>query len=837
MYICTLYKKAKNKTIYKMADYIPTEETKEEESSVFNLATIWQIIILNWYWILLSSIVALALAFCYLRYTSPVYTSSMKILVKDDDNKGKMSQGMNLESMGIISNSNGFDNELEILNSTNINTRVVRSLKLYVSYFAEGKIKKIELYKNNPIIVDMPQNQLNVLQMPIMLEMAKEGKGIKVDGKVRMAGSNEIMTFSRKLDKLPGSITTPMGTIIFQQNPGTKIGQQKLYAIITPIEQAGRNYTAKLTAAATSKTTTVANLTFTDTQVERSIDYLNELLKSYNDDANEDKNEVARKTEEFINERIANIRMELDGTESELEQYKKSNELINLTNDATTALAKTTEYQKEQVELETQLNLINALVNYLNNPTNSMQVIPANLGLSDNNLNSTISKYNDYVLQRNRLLKSSSEDNPYVQRLTAALEEMWPSIRMSLDAIKSDILTKKRSADNQYNMFNSKINSTPTQERVLNNIGRQQELTANLYLMMLQKREENSISLASTASKARTIDSAKFVGKVAPKSSIILLGALIFGIGFPIGLIMLLDLLRYQIEGREDVEKLTSIPILADIPLGSKTTDGEHALVVKENSNNSMEEAFRGLRTNLRFILSSDEKIIQCTSCIPGEGKTFVATNLAMSLALLGKKTIIVGLDIRKPRLVKLFGLPASKKGITTFLSSEGESYDLLSDQIYTGVQNSNLDVLPAGVIPPNPGELISREQLEKAVTMLKEHYDYVILDTPPVGLVSDTLAIGRIAEMTLFVCRADYSPRSNFQLINEMKKDEKLPKINLVLNGLDLKKKKYGYYYGYGKYGKYGKYGYGKYGYSRYGHYGVYGHYGNSESKEHTEK
>ena len=815
-----------------MAEYTSNEEAnKEEENGLLNFKTIWSIVVLNWQWILLSVVAAMAIAFCYLRYTSPVYQSTMKVLIKDDDNKRRsgINQLMSVENMGLLTNSNGFDNELEIINSANINTRVVKSLKLYVSYHMEGRVKNVELYKNNPIIVDMPQNQLKVLQSPVRMKITKKDKGLHVEGKIRLPNSKEEMTFSRDVEKLPGVITSSVGTIIFQQNPGMKLEDRTMFATIMPIEMAGRAYSRKLEAVATSKTTTVAQVTFTDTQIERSLDYLNELFKSYNDDANEDKNEVAKKTEEFIKGRIELIKNELDVTENELEQYKKSNELINLTNDASTALTKTTEYQKEQVELETQLNLINALVNYMNNPANATQVIPANLGLDDKGVNTLIEKYNDLVLQRNRLLKSSSEDNPYVQRITNAMEEMWPSIRMSLDAIKSDILTQKKSADNQFNMFNSKINNTPTQERALTNFSRQQEIKANLYLTLLQKREENYISLASTAAKARIIDTPQYLAKVSPKGSIVMLIALVLGVCFPIGIVFLKDLLRFHIEGREDIEKLTKLPILADIPLGGKSYDGERALVVHENSNSSMDESFRGLRTSLRFILSSTEKVIGCTSCIPGEGKTFVTTNLAMSLALLGKKTIIIGLDIRKPRLVKLFGLPASKKGITAFLSEDNGDFELLNEQITHGVGNQNLDVMPAGVIPPNPGELISRVQLDNAINLLKEHYDYIVIDTPPVGLVSDTLSIARVIDMTLVVTRADYSPRSNFALINELAGQNKLPKVNLVLNGVDLAKKKYGYYYGYGKYGKYG--------YGKYGHYGIYGHYGTAESKGHTEK
>ena len=816
-----------------MSDFIANEENREEEHRGFNLAALWKIVVLHWYWIVLSTIVALGAAFSYLKYTRPVYASNMKILVKDEDSRSRMYRGgqLALESMGVISNSNGFDNELEILTSSNISQRVIKSLKLYVSYELDGRLRNHELYKNNPYIVDMPENQLVDLHSLIQLKIDRQGDGVHVAGEIYVPRSKEPILFERSVKELPGSFNTPVGTITLQRNPGVgaELPKQTMYATIMPLEYAAKAYGSRLSVSASSKTTTVAVLNYLDTQPERAIDYLNELFRSYNEDANEDKNEVALKTEEFLKNRISAIREELDATESNLESYKKKNELINLTNDASNALNKLTEYQKEQVELETQLNLVTALLDYVDDPRNAFNVVPSNLGLKDADMSNLLNKYNDYVLQRNRLLKSSSPENPYVKRLTAQLEEMWPTIRLSLKSVRENILTQKRSAEDQYNLFSRRVGEVPTQERSLNNIIRQQEIKVELYLMLLQKREENYISLNSTAAKARVIDDPRSTGQVSPKTKVILLGALVLGLCFPVGLIYLLGLLRYRIEGREDVEMLTKIPVLADIPLAPKSLDGELSLAVRENSNDMMEEAFRGLRTNLRFVLSEKENVIACTSCIPGEGKTFISTNLAMSLALLGKRVIIVGLDIRKPRLVKLFGLSSDHRGITTFLSSDSGDFQDLDKQIHHAVLNPNLDVLPAGVIPPNPGELISREQLDHAIALLREHYDYVIVDTPPVGLVSDTLSAARVADMTIMVCRADYSPRNNFQLINALHHDNKMPKITLVLNGIDLKKRKYGYYYGYGKYSKYGKYGH----YGHYGHYGVYGHYGSHSSHD----
>jgi len=811
-----------------MSDYIEKNTSEEEENGGIKLSDIWTIIVLNWQWIALSAFIALCMAFVYLRYTRPVYASAMKILVKDDDNKKFNAGQMGLENMGVISNSNGFDNELEILRSTSLSTRVVKSLKLYTSYYIEGRIRKSEVYNQSPIIVDMPQDELDKLNCSIALKIIPKEKGYKVEGKVYIPRVKEPVKFEREVNELPTTLNTPAGSVTMQLDPSFDLDGRNLYAYIVPPVAAGRNCAARLSANASSKMTTVADISFVDTQIDRAQDFLEELLKGYNEDANEDKNEVARKTEEFIKERIDVIRHELDSTEINLAQYKKSNNLINLTNDAANALTTTTEYHKKQSELQIQMNIVESLIRYMNNPANALDVIPANLGLDNQNLNKLVSDYNTLVQQRKRLLKSSGENNSYVQRITAEIEEMWPSIKLSLDAMKEDLNIQKRGVDRQYSQFSGRIAATPDQERTLNNIGRQQEIKSGLYLMLLEKREENYISLASTAAKARIIDAPQYVGRVSPKSKIIWLLALILGCCFPVGVIYLRNLLRVHIEGRADIEKLTKASILADIPLAANENSADNGLVVRENSNDMMEEAFRGLRTNLRFILDSGERVITCTSSIPGEGKTFVSTNLAMSLALMGKHVIIVGLDIRKPRLVRLFGLPSNKKGLTTFLTSNDTSYELLKEQINVGVVNQNLDILPAGIIPPNPSELISREQLDIAIKHLRDHYDYVILDTPPVGLVSDTLSISRTADMTIFVCRADYTPRSCFELINSLRDEKKLPKVNLVLNGMDMKKKKYGYYYGYGKYGRYSKYG-------KYGLYGKYGH--DSSSHSHTEK
>lgn len=815
-------------------DYLQKEE---EGNGLFSLKSIWTLFYQNWYWVLLSVIICLSFAVVYLRYKAPVYSVSMKVLIKDSEQNNRSFSGMGLDEMGLLSSSNGFDNELEILTSTTVATRVVKRLKLYVAYSLEGSVVDTELYKNSPVAVDLEESCLENIKKPVPLILTKSKEGVKVEGCFDPEDP-ELVTYTRVVTQLPANLESPAGMLLLQSNILLKQDtvkadpvseawndDHKLMVTIYPPKMIGRMYSkGRLSAASTSKTTTVANVSLTDTKRDRALDYLNELLDCYNDDANEDKNEVARKTEEFISERLNSIRQELDETEGSMESYKKTNELINLANDATTALQNTTNYRKELVNLQTQLSLLRSLMDYMDSPDNYLQIIPVNLGLDNTAmvtpLVTTITKFNDMVLNRNRFLKGSGEDNPMVIQMTQQLSDMWPTIRQNMKNIYDNMETQKNSIAQQYELYSGRILKTPTQERVLTNITRRQSLQSELYLTLLQKREENYIQLYSTAAKARIIEEPYVLGKISPKDNMVLGGAFLLGVCIPMGLLLGLSLLRTKITSREEVEQLTKLPILADIPFAKNMVENDRSIVVRANRNNMMEEAFRGLRTNMNFVLKPGERVVMFTSCVPGEGKTFVASNLAMSLALMGKKVIIVGLDVRKPRLINLFKLKPSKQGIVNFLCGNDADYTLLEEQIISSGINDNMDVLPAGVIPPNPAELISGTLLKSAIDYLAAKYDYVILDTPPVGLVADTLAIGHLANVTIFVARANYSPKSTFELINDIHANQKLPNCNVVVNSVDFEKRQYGYAPGYKKYGYYGMYG--TYGQSDGEHYRV---------------
>ena len=450
-------------------------------------------------------------------------------------------------------------------------------------------------------------------------------------------------------------------------------------------------------------------------------------------------------------------------------------------------------------------------------------------------------------MERNRLLRSANENSPTITPLTAQLDDLSSSIRRAMTQVQRNAQIQRNSILQEYNRYSSMIYSSPEQERVLNQIGRQQEVKSGLYLMLLQKREENSISLAATADKGKLIDDPVSFGQISPKKSIILLIALVIGLAIPAIVLFLINFFRYKIEGHEDVARLTTLPIIGDVAIASETAKTKADIVVHENQNNVMEEVFRSIRSNIQFMLKEDQKVIMFTSTTSGEGKTFTAANLAVSFALLGKKVLVMGLDIRKPRLTNLFELKDKNIGITNLLVHDNPTHEDICANILNSGVNRNLDIMPAGPIPPNPAELVSRESLDNIFATLRKEYDYIIVDTAPVGLVTDTLMIARVADLTVYMCRADYTPKSSFEFINSLSAQKKLPQVSIVINGIDMSKKKYGYYYGYGKYGKYGRYGksgsYGsKYGdnngsnyglnYSSYGAYGNYAdsYYGNKE-------
>lgn len=819
-----------------------------EEGSSFDFKIIYTTLILNWQWFVLSLIICLSAAAIMLRYTTPMYQSYAKLLIKDDDNNGGRRGGRstiaNSSTLGIMTNSEGIDNEMEILKSTALATEAVKQLKLYTVYTLEGRIKDHLLYKNQPVNVDLDAAHIETLKMPISLVIDKDE-----NGKLHVTGTytyvpedpdkpSKTYAINRTFDVLPARIITSVGIITFTTNTLSPMpdDRNELVTIYPPKMIAGK-YSGALTVDQLSKNTSIASLTLTDEMPQRANDYLKQLVFSYNMQANEDKNEIAMRTEQFINSRLEKINTELGATEGSLEATKRQYKIVNPEATGALGYTNTDQFTQKLADMDMQIELLRSLQQYMNEPSNKYQTLPSNVGLNDAAASTLINDYNKIVMERNRLLRSANENSPTITPLTAQLDDLSSSIRRAMTQVQRNAQIQRNSILQEYNRYSSMIYSSPEQERVLNQIGRQQEVKSGLYLMLLQKREENSISLAATADKGKLIDDPVSFGQISPKKSIILLIALVIGLAIPSIVLFLINFFRYKIEGHEDVARLTTLPIIGDVAIASETAKTKADIVVHENQNNVMEEVFRSIRSNIQFMLKEDQKVIMSTSTTPGEGKTFTAANLAVSFALLGKKVLVMGLDIRKPRLTNLFELKDKNIGITNLLVHDNPTHEDICANILNSGVNRNLDIMPAGPIPPNPAELVSRESLDNIFAALRKEYDYIIVDTAPVGLVTDTLMIARVADLTVYMCRADYTPKSSFEFINSLSAQKKLPQVSIVINGIDMSKKKYGYYYGYGKYGKYGRYGksgsYGsKYGGNYGGNYGLnytsYGAYGN---------
>ena len=807
-----------------MKEELTNEKLREAEDKEIDIQELLFKYLIHWPWFVGAVIVCLIAAYVYLYVATPVYNISATVLIKDDKKGGSSNNVAGLDELGLsglITSSQSIDNEIEVLRSKTLVKEVVNYLNLYVTYQDDDQIPSKELYKTSPVQVSMIPQEAENLKKNIVIEMVVQPQG-SLDVNVKM----EDKEIQKHFEKLPAILPTDQGTLSFFQATDS-ISSKKNEEVSSPVQDmrhitatisqpmnVARGYCENLSIEPTSKTTSVVTLSLKNSSLQRGQDFINQLLEMYNRNTNNDKNEIAQKTAEFIDERIGIISKELGSTEADLETFKRDAGITDLSSDAQIALTGNAEYEKKQVENRTQISLVEDLKKYLGH--NEYEILPSNVGLKDITLAAQIDRYNEMLIERKRLLRTSTENNPAIINLDTSIRATKANVQATLEGTLQGLFITKADLDREAKRYMRRISDAPGQERQYVSIARQQEIKAGLYLMLLQKREENAIMLAATANNAKIIDDAiADVIPVFPRRSVIYLAALVLGIAIPVVVIYLIDLTKFKIEGRADVEKLTSVPIVGDIPLTDEKNAKDGSIAVFENQNNLMSETFRNIRTNIQFMLQNDKKVILVTSTVSGEGKSFTSANLAISLSLLGKKVVIVGLDIRKPGLNKVFNLSSKEKGITQYLANP--EMDLMSLVQLSDV-NKNLYILPGGTVPPNPTELLARDGLDKAIEILKKNFDYVILDTAPIGMVTDTLLIGRVADLSAYVCRADYTHKAEYTLINELYHEQKLPNLCTIINGVDLKKRKYGYYYGYGKYGKH--YGYGK----RYGYGYGYG-------------
>lgn len=793
---------------------VDTEESVNLSELLFKYLAYWP-------WFVASVLVCLVACFVYLRFQTPVYQVSAAVLIKEDEKKGGAANAAPLAAMqglGMLSMTSNFENEVEILKSRTLIKKVVNHLELYTSVSEERVFGyDIPLYKSSPIQVFMTPEEAEKLKTNVAMDLTFKKEEKTLDVKLKYMLGEEEVEMEKTFDHLPAVLPTEIGVISFLPNAAVlakdtlkKEVNNEVHlkaSISNPIAVAGA-YLSQLAVEPTSKTTTIAQISLKTIVKQLGVDFVNCLVAFYNQDANDEKNEVAQKSAEFIDERINIINRELGTTESELASFKQRSGLTDLTSDAQLALQESSKYEQQRMENATQINLVRYLNEYINNPENANEVLPANVGYSDANLTSVIEQYNTMIIERKRLLRTSSENNPAVVNMNTGIDAMRRTVQTTVNSVLKGLQITRDDIERQASKFEGRISNAPLQEKEFMTISRQQEIKATLYIMLLQKREENAITLAATANNGRIIEEAlAAAAPVAPRKSIFMLASLLLGLGIPVGIIFVIDLFKYKIEDRADLEKLTTAPILAEIPSEGKCKGDDCTIVVRENENGMMEEAFRTLRTNILFMLGLGQKVVLFTSSQPGEGKSFITCNMGASLAYMGKKVLVIGMDIRKPRLAGIFNLDHHSKGITNYLN------DPVNVNIFDLVQHShiseNLDVMLAGPVPPNPTELVSRDSFVQGINKLKQRYDYILLDTAPIGIVTDTAIIGRVADLSVYVSRASVTPKMVFKYINVLREEKKLNNVATLLNGVDMNDRKRAY--GYSRYG-YG-YGYG-YGY-----------------------
>ena len=588
-----------------------------------------------------------------------------------------------------------------------------------------------------------------------------------------------------------------------------------------PVQSCANMHLGRMSCRPAKKESNVIVISMNSDMPARARDIINKVIELYNLDAVIDKNIMATNTANFINERLQIVESELGEVEAAVETYMKENGLTDISQELRLALSNQTSYQKEVADVETQINLLDFLADYLNEPQNEQALIPSNLGVKEAALQNLIGNYNSLLLQQMRISRSATEINPtYTQSveeaatLRGAILSSIANLRKGLQIQKSDLAKKDRE-------LTSLLYKTPEKERRYVEIKRQQEIKEKLYIYLYQKREENALTLASTVMPAKTIDSPIIQGPISPRTRRIMMIAIAIGLGLPFLIIFLIDYLNDEVKDLREFQSVVKAPFLGHVLY----MPSDNVMAVDSHNNSAQAELFRTIRTNLRFMLPDKKSpVLLVTSALNGEGKSYVAINIAASLALLKKKVVIVGLDIRKPTLSQYLHIDF-KGHLTSFLLDPTISLD---DMIIPSGAVDNLDVLPSGAIPPNPGELIQSANVELLFNALRERYDYIVVDTAPLYLVSDTFHLDKYGDMTIFVTRANYISREMLPYIQDIYANQKMHNMACILNASTGGKRGYGYgRYGYGRYG-YGRYGYGRYGYGRYGYGGYgYGYYG----------
>jgi tyrosine-protein kinase Etk/Wzc len=763
---------------------------EQNEDTSINLRELILKYLIYWKWIALSVFLFLFLAKLYLRYSIPIYKATTTLLIKDEKAGGLASELSAFKDLDLFSTGkSNINDEIEVLKSRTIIERTVIYGEYNVSYISKGRIKSTETYDKCPIRIDFKQKSEDFYKKDTILN-------IIVLSDTNFQLSDEEGNEKGKFNFGDLIKSKDLGDYIVsrvQRKDEKKLSEDDKNVIVNlmPLKNTIGSFRGKLSVSALTKNANIIEIAYNDPVKKKAEDFLNNLVTIYNNDAIKDKNQISEKTADFINNRLQIITSELGDVEKQSETYKKKNKITDLPTEAEIYLNASSDIKKATTEITTQVRVVDIMIDFLKKNKDS-DIIPANIIPDDQGSNALIAEYNNLVIEKNRILKSSTIDNPTVVRVDEKVQALKGSIYESLLKLKSSLNVKNSEGNNQGSIINNRISQFPRQEREFRGIYRQQQIKEELYLYLLKKREETAISLSATPPTSKVVDFA-YVSDIAvsPKSTQIYSIAFLLGLILPILIVYIYFFFDTKVKNRHDIESSLSIPFIGDVPHSDS-----HSEIMQPSSRSSSAEAIRIIRTNLDFILNganeNKSKTIFVTSTFPNEGKTFIAINLAATFAISGKKVLLIGLDIRNPKLDEYVKLPS--RGATNYLSTNDSNiYDYIVNQ--EGYQK--FDILPAGIIPPNPAELLMSKKVESMFDELKKEYDYIVVDTAPVSLVTDTLLIAKNADSFIYVVRANYLDKKFLKIPYTLHKENKLPNMCILLNDTITLK---GYGYGYGQ-------------------------------------